>query len=301
MSELLLDTNLDQDQRECTENIQRSANGLLTVINDILDLSKVESGRLDIEEVQFSLSIVINDVCKMLSFAAERKNLIFESDIEINTEKDLVVMGDPGRVRQILTNLLTNSIKFTSEGSVRLAVAARKETAESIEVLFTVEDTGIGIEEEVRKRLFKPFSQADSSTARRFGGTGLGLTICKNLVDLMHGEITLESALDSGTTATFWIPFNKPQFTGTSSPMVDLGAIPERLRSEMSVSGCPSDYDRRSSTPPQSPQEGLLPLRPRRSDSLDMRKQVPNQAMSLDSTSHELDRKKTHVLVVEDK
>ena len=301
MSELLLDTRLDQDQRECTENIQRSANGLLTVINDILDLSKVESGRLDIEEVQFSLSIVINDVCKMLSFAAERKNLIFESDIQINTEKDLVVMGDPGRVRQILTNLLTNSIKFTSEGSVKLAVAARKETSETIEVLFKVEDTGIGIEEEVRKRLFKPFSQADSSTARRFGGTGLGLTICKNLVDLMHGEITLDSALDSGTTATFWIPFNKPQYTGSSSPMVDLGAIPERLRSEMSVSGCPSDHDRSSGTPPQSPQEGLLPLRTRRSGSLDKRKQAPNQSMSYDSTFHELDRKKTHVLVVEDK
>ena len=303
MSELLLDTGLDQEQTECAENIQRSANGLLTVINDILDLSKVESGRLDIEEVQFCLSIVINDVCKMLSFAVERKNLVFESDIQIGTEKDLVVMGDPGRVRQILTNLLTNSIKFTSEGSVKLAVAARKETAETIEVVFKIEDTGIGIEEEVRKRLFKPFSQADSSTARRFGGTGLGLTICKNLVNLMHGDITLESALDSGTTATFWIPFNKPQYTGTSSPMVNLGAIPDRLRSELSVSGCPSEFDRGSGTPPQSPQEGLgtMPsLRPQRSGSLDMRRQVPRQALGLDGSSIELDRKKTHVLVVED-
>ena len=181
MSELLIDTNLDEEQRECAENIQRSANGLLTVINDILDLSKVESGRLDIEEVQFSLSVVIHDVCKMLSFAAGRKNLVFESDVQIGTDEDLIVMGDPGRVRQILTNLLTNSIKFTSEGYVRLAVKAKNETSENFEVLFTVEDTGIGIEEEARKRLFKPFSQADSSTARRFGGTGLGLTICKNV------------------------------------------------------------------------------------------------------------------------
>lgn len=181
MSELLTDTNLDLEQREFAENIQRSANGLLTVINDILDLSKVESGRLDIEEVHFSLSVVIHDVCKMLSFAAERKNLTFESDVQIGADEDLIVMGDPGRVRQILTNLLTNSIKFTSEGFVRLAVKAKKETSENIEVLFAVEDTGIGIEEEVRKRLFKPFSQADSSTARRFGGTGLGLTICKNV------------------------------------------------------------------------------------------------------------------------
>ena len=181
MSELLIDTNLDNEQRECAENIQRSANGLLTVINDILDLSKVESGRLDIEEVQFSLSVVIHDVCKMLSFAAARKNLTFESDVQIGEDEDLIVMGDPGRVRQILTNLLTNSIKFTSEGYVKLAVKAKTETTENINVLFSVEDTGIGIEEEVRKRLFKPFSQADSSTARRFGGTGLGLTICKNV------------------------------------------------------------------------------------------------------------------------
>ena len=181
MSEILLDTDLDEEQKDSAENIQRSANGLLTVINDILDLSKVESGRLDIEEVQFSLSVVIGDVCKMLSFAAERKNLIFESDVRVGTNRDLVVMGDPGRVRQILTNLLTNSIKFTSEGSVKLSVEAKKETPETIDVLFSVEDTGIGIEEEVRKRLFKPFSQADSSTARRFGGTGLGLTICKNV------------------------------------------------------------------------------------------------------------------------
>ena len=181
MSELLIDTNLDAEQRECAENIQRSANGLLTVINDILDLSKVESGRLDIEEIQFSLSVVINDVCKMLSIAAERKNLDFKSDIEIGFENNLIVMGDPGRVRQILTNLLTNSIKFTSEGFVRLAVKMKEESSESISVVFAVEDTGIGIEEEVRHRLFKPFSQADSSTARRFGGTGLGLTICKNV------------------------------------------------------------------------------------------------------------------------
>ena len=186
MAELLMDTKLDAEQRECTENIQRSANGLLTVINDILDLSKVESGRLDIEEVQFSLSVVVRDVSKMLSFAAERKNLAFENDIQVGVERDLIVMGDPGRVRQILTNLLTNSIKFTSEGHVKLAVEAQKETSDAIEVLFTVEDTGIGIDEEVRQKLFRPFSQADSSTARRFGGTGLGLTICKNVSPLSY-------------------------------------------------------------------------------------------------------------------
>ena len=117
----------------------------------------------------------------MLSFAAERKSLEFRSDIQVGVDHDLIVMGDPGRVRQILTNLLTNSIKFTTTGYVKLAVKTKQETSETISVLFTVEDTGIGIEEEVSKRLFKPFSQADSSTARRFGGTGLGLTISKNV------------------------------------------------------------------------------------------------------------------------
>lgn len=185
MSELMLDTTLDEEQSDFAVNIQRSANSLLTVINDILDFSKVESGRLDIEEVQFSLSVVIDDVSKMLSFAAERKSLRFISDIRLGDSADFVLLGDPGRVRQILTNLLTNSIKFTSEGWVKMSVRLLKETSESVTVEFTVEDTGIGIEEEVKKRLFKPFSQADSSTARRFGGTGLGLTICKNVSHAM--------------------------------------------------------------------------------------------------------------------
>ncbi|KAL8842550.1 MAG: hypothetical protein Q9170_000504 [Blastenia crenularia] len=300
MSELLLDTNLATDQRECAENIQRSGNGLLTVINDILDFSKVESGRLDIEEVQFSLSVVVSDVSKVLSFAAERKNLRFESDVRIDSHENLIVMGDPGRVRQILTNLLTNSIKFTSEGYVRLSVMVQKETTDAVEVMFIVEDTGIGIEEEVRKRLFQPFSQADSSTARRFGGTGLGLTICKNLVELMHGDISLDSALDSGTKATFSIPFNKSQYPN-SAPLVDIGALPSHLQSEMSVSGCASD-DRSVHSVPQSPLDTpgtYQTTRVRYSGSHGVR--TPPQAGDSDSEEvQKIDRKKTHVLVVED-
>ncbi|KAJ5037345.1 uncharacterized protein L3040_007521 [Drepanopeziza brunnea f. sp. 'multigermtubi'] len=252
MAELLTDMDLDEEQQDCAENIQRSANGLLTVINDILDFSKVESGRLDIEEVQFSLSVVVRDVSKMLGFAAERKNLMFKSDIDVGLDTDLIVMGDPGRVRQIITNLLTNSIKFTSEGYVKFSVLKQRETADVFEVKFVVEDSGIGIEEEVRKRLFKPFSQADSSTARRFGGTGLGLTISKNLVDLMHGTIGLESSLGAGTTATFTIPFNKPQFHNGSSALIDIGLLPDRLQSEMSVSCSSSDYDQVMGTPPMN-------------------------------------------------
>ena len=304
MAELLVDTTLDPEQREFGENIQRSANGLLTVINDILDLSKVESGRLDIEEVQFSLSVVVRDVCKMMSFAAERKNLVFNADIQIGVHDDIIVLGDPGRCRQILTNLLTNSIKFTSQGSVKLSVAAKRETTETVEILFSIEDTGIGIEEDVRKKLFKPFSQADSSTARRFGGTGLGLTICKNLVDLMHGQITLDSVLGTGTKATFTIPFNKPQFQGNSSALVDLPSIPDRLRSENSVSGCGSDHGRGVSTPPQSPLEasGIIKEEPQ-GIFIDPKPSRPQLAVLPHDDSLSLlepERKTIHVLVVED-
>lgn len=294
MSELLLDTELDADQRECGENIQRSANCLLTVINDILDLSKVESGRLDIEAVQFSLSVVIQDVRKMLSFAAQRKNLAFESDIRISSNQDLVVMGDPGRVRQILTNLLTNSIKFTSEGFVKLAVVVKKETYDTLEVQFTVEDTGIGIDDEVQKRLFKPFSQADSSTARRFGGTGLGLTICKNLVDLMNGQISLESLLGVGTKATFSVPFNKPQCMNGTAAVVHL--ISDRQLT-MSVSGCTSsDGQGNVTTPPCNP--GLLKIK---KDYNHGNSALSSRNSNRKTSLSEQDRKNTHVLVVEDK
>ncbi|KAK6833638.1 hypothetical protein PG987_008332, partial [Apiospora arundinis] len=249
MAELLLDLPLGEEQRDYAENIIRSANALLTVINDILDFSKVESGRLDIEEVQFSLSVVVQDVSKMLGFAAERKNLAFHSDVSQDIADDLVVLGDPGRVRQIITNLLTNSIKFTSTGFVKFSVWKEKETSDTIEIKFVVEDSGIGIDEEVRKRLFRPFSQGDPSTARKFGGTGLGLTISKNLLDLMRGRISLESTNGNGTTATFWIPFNKPQ-SPQGNTLMDVGFLPDRLQSEFSVSCTSSEYENAIQTPP---------------------------------------------------
>ncbi|OQO00447.1 hypothetical protein B0A48_13796 [Cryoendolithus antarcticus] len=294
MSELLLDDDsgeLTKEQRECAENIQRSANGLLTVINDILDFSKVESGRLDIEEVQFDLSVVIKDVNKMLSFAAERKGLRYIDAIP--EWRSWKVMGDPGRLRQVITNLLTNSIKFTTEGSVTMRVHIRKNTPEVLEVEFTVQDTGIGIEEDVRQKLFKPFSQADSSTARRYGGTGLGLTISKNLVELMRGEISLESKLGIGTKASFWIPFNKAPYQAADAPLVDLGVLPDRLQSERSVShACsdqsgpttPKNLDQLSSSLGNDHAGGVLPVSP--------------DAVPQDLT--EAERKATQVLVVED-
>ena len=142
MSELLMDTTLDGEQNDFAQNIQRSANGLLTVINDILDFSKVESGRLDIEEVQFSLSVVLEDVSKVLAYAAERKGLEFLSDFKVGHVMNL--LGDPGRLRQILTNLLTNSIKFTSGGHVKMSAEVESELEDTTTIRFTVEDTGIG-------------------------------------------------------------------------------------------------------------------------------------------------------------
>lgn len=287
MSELLMDTTLDHEQHEFAQNIQRSANSLLTVINDILDFSKIESGRLDIEEVQFSLTIVLKDVAKMLSYAAARKKLHFSSELELGSLEDLPLLGDPGRIRQILTNLLTNSIKFTSDGYVKLSAKIIEESNESLVVEFSVQDSGIGIEEEVKKRLFKPFSQADSSTARRFGGTGLGLTISKNLVDLMHGQIWLDSKLDQGTMATFRIPFKKVEYTsGKHAQLVDIGALPDRLHSELSLSVDDGKQDakgRRISPP--------LPNSPLSNASGRATKGEP--AVSLD-------RPKFHVLIVED-
>lgn len=151
-----------------------------------------------------------------------------------------------------------------------------------------VEDTGIGIEEEVRKRLFKPFSQADSSTARRFGGTGLGLTISKNLVDLMHGRIVLESTLGSGTTASFWIPFRKPQFHDGAA-LIDIGALPDRLQSEMSVSCNSSDFEG-----PGTPSHALY-----KSNKRDKSVSMTPPPGDLDLPHEE--RAKINILLVEDK
>ncbi|KAJ9643273.1 hypothetical protein H2204_002169 [Knufia peltigerae] len=297
MSELLLDTTLDEEQSDFAQNIQRSANSLLTVINDILDFSKIESGRLDIEEVQFSLNIVLQDVTKMLTYAAKRKGLDFSSESNLGSEERLVLLGDPGRIRQILMNLLTNSIKFTSDGYVKMSTHIVDETPDTATIEFCVEDSGIGIEEEVKKRLFKPFSQADSSTARRFGGTGLGLTICKNLVELMRGKITLDSNLDAGTKAIFSIPFKKVEYNA-SSPMdlLDIGLIPERLQSELSLSLTGSSREEnRVFNHTSSPSKIMLP-----SGGAVHRRSVTEQGIAAMVPGPNIDRRKFHILIVED-
>ncbi|KAL9933536.1 hypothetical protein V8E36_007712 [Tilletia maclaganii] len=207
LSELLCDTALTREQRDYAENIQRSADALLTVVNDILDLSKVENGKLVIENAPFSLNLIIMDTRKMLSFATEKKGLTFNYRDHLNYTG--LLMGDAGRLRQVMTNLLTNAIKFTDSGSITLEVTETFEDTDSIGVRFDISDTGCGISPATMQRLFQPFSQADPSTARRFGGTGLGLTICKNLIDLLKGEIGLESVEGRGSRAWFTVSFRK--------------------------------------------------------------------------------------------
>ena len=219
LSELLCDTPLSKEQRDFAENIQRSADALLTVINDILDFEKLELGKMDLEKTAFNLNVVIMDTQKMLSFATQKKGLEFRNECQLSFTGQIV--GDAGRLRQVLTNLLTNAIKFTAAGSITLRVIETFEDQKSLHVHFEVRDTGCGISQTTLKKLFQPFSQADPSFARRFGGTGLGLSICKNLVDLMGGTIGLESVENKGSNAWFSIPFEKVgtlESSGDSSP-----------------------------------------------------------------------------------
>ncbi|CAG8954862.1 hypothetical protein HYFRA_00008548 [Hymenoscyphus fraxineus] len=208
MVELLSeDPTLTPEQREYVASIQLSGKALLSIVNDILDFSKIESGRLDIEEVPFHLSAIVGELCKLLSMFAQQKGIQFIHESSIDEE--LEFLGDPGRIRQILTNLLTNALKFTKEGWVKISVSGtsrKEESGEVVDVIFSIEDTGIGIDKDVLNKLFRPFSQGDSSTARLFGGTGLGLTISRNLAGLMSGTISLESDTSSGSTATFMVP-----------------------------------------------------------------------------------------------
>jgi two-component system, sensor histidine kinase and response regulator len=207
MTGLLLETELTKDQRECAETVKHSADALLTIINDILDFSKIESGKLDIEVIDFDLRIAIEDVLDLVGGKAQEKGLELVGLIYASVPT--AVRGDPGRVRQILLNLVGNAIKFTEQGEVVVQVVPEIETPESVTIRIDVTDTGIGLNAEARERLFKPFSQADSSTTRKFGGTGLGLAICKQLTELMHGHIGIESAPGHGSRFWFTIQLEK--------------------------------------------------------------------------------------------
>jgi len=212
MAGLLLNTDLTLEQRDFVETILNGGDTLLTVINDILDFSKIESGSLDLEEQPFELRTCIEEAFDLLSTKAAEKRLELAFQIEPTVPR--VIAGDITRLRQVLVNLLSNAIKFTEQGEVFVSVDARQLASlpdlgngetENYEIQLAVKDTGIGIPPERLNRLFKPFSQVDSSTTRKYGGTGLGLVICKQLVDMMGGNIFVESNVNEGSTFFFSI------------------------------------------------------------------------------------------------
>lgn len=201
MIRLLLDSPLSEKQKEFARTIQYSGDALLTLLNDILDLSKVEEGKMTIESIDFDLGKLVESVVLLMSGRAEEKKIYLKA--EIDPECPLVLKGDPNRVRQILLNLIGNAIKFTEKGGVTVIIKAHDKTAKKPRIYFGVKDTGIGISEDVQKKLFQPYQQADASTARKFGGTGLGLSICKRLVEAMGSSIQIASKMGEGTVFYF--------------------------------------------------------------------------------------------------
>ncbi len=224
MTELLLDTHLDAEQREFAETVRLSSESLLTIINDILDFSKIEAGKMSIDATDFDLTSVVEEVTVLFARRAQIKGLELASLVEFDLPKAL--KGDPGRLRQVMANLVSNAVKFTEEGEVVLHAELAEEAGDSVVVRFEVTDSGIGISPEEQERLFQSFSQADTSTTRRYGGTGLGLAISRQLVELMDGEIGLRSEPGVGSAFWFTVPLEKQSDVREEpSPRTDLSGL----------------------------------------------------------------------------
>jgi PAS domain S-box-containing protein len=223
MLEILLDTPLDQDQRELATVARESAQALLDIVNGILDLSKIEAGKLMLDAVEFSPADVVERAAEALATKAHAKRLAFATYIAPDVPRRLI--GDPGRLRQIVLNLISNAVKFTESGEVIIRVAPVGEVGGRDMLRVAVTDTGIGIDEAVQARLFTPFTQADGSTTRRYGGTGLGLAICKRLVEHMGGAIGVASAPGRGSTFWFTVCFDRaPGSDARATAEIDLSS-----------------------------------------------------------------------------
>jgi two-component system, sensor histidine kinase and response regulator len=209
MLELLLETPLSSEQREFAQIAQDSGRSLIGVINDILDFSKVEAGKLDFETIDFDLRVLVEDVAGIMGLRAFEKGIEFA--YYIGELVPYALRGDPGRLRQVINNIVGNAIKFTEVGEVYLEVDALRQSGRRVELRFVVQDTGIGIPPEQRDRLFESFFQVDSSSTRRFGGTGLGLTIAHQLVTMMNGSIHVESTVGVGSSFTFTLELEKQE------------------------------------------------------------------------------------------
>ena len=200
MTDLLLTTSLTDEQREYLSVVRASADALLTILNDLLDLSRIEAGKVTLEAIEFNPRTLIENCCRLLAAATQRKGI--ELICHLHREVPNSAVGDPGRLRQTLTNLIANAIKFTSQGEVRLVASIDEASEEGVTLRLEVSDTGIGIDPDQAPALFQPFVQADASTTRAYGGTGLGLAICKQLAELMGGEIGARG--EPGVGACFW-------------------------------------------------------------------------------------------------
>jgi len=205
MTELALDTELSDEQRRYMETVRSSSNALLSLINDILDFSKIEAKKLDLEEIPFVLRDDLGDCIETLAFRGHAKGLEIACHVKPDVPDHLI--GDPGRLRQVIVNLVGNAIKFTHAGEVIVQVSVKERREDTVVLVFSITDTGIGIPKDKQARLFQAFEQADASTTREYGGTGLGLAISKQLVELMHGEIGIDSDVGKGTTFHFQAQF----------------------------------------------------------------------------------------------
>jgi len=224
MVQLLMDTDLNSEQYDYAKTIRASGDALLGIINDILDFSKVEAGRLEIEPIPFDLQVAVSEVADLLSPRAAQQGI--ELALQYHPDAPRYLVGDAGRIRQVILNLAGNAIKFTNEGHVLIEIRGLPSNGDEAAVKILVHDTGIGIDASVGEKLFQSFSQADASTTRKFGGTGLGLAISKRLVELMGGEIGVESVLGEGSVFWFTLRLARTQPTGTGPvPDVDLSHL----------------------------------------------------------------------------
>ncbi len=226
MTGLLLETSLNHQQKEYAQTIQKSGDSLLTIVNDVLDFSKVEAGKAEADLLDFNLKELVQQAVDLISWKAQKKNI--RISCQISPEVPLELHGSSSWLQQVLSNLLGNAVKFTDRGEVVVRVERQSEHEDTHMIRFSVQDTGIGIPEGGRERIFNPFSQVDSSLTRKYGGTGLGLAICKQLVGLMDGEIGYESVVGRGSTFWFSVPLKKSQSRpgkGGAESNLEVGAL----------------------------------------------------------------------------
>lgn len=227
-TDLVLDQNLEEGVKKNIEYIKESSKSLLMIVNDILDISKIDADKLMLENISFDLSEAVKNSMSILKKQVEEKGLEFSLDIQKSVPR--IIKGDPLRVRQILFNLISNAVKFTEKGSIKISIDTLNNNSEQPKLVFSIADTGVGIPEEAIEKVFSSFEQVDKSTTRNFGGTGLGLSVCTKLAKLMGGKIWLESTVGVGSTFSFTIQFEKGDDSEISNPVVDLNELKNKTQ-----------------------------------------------------------------------